>query len=207
MRIVLLGAPGAGKGSQAAILSKEYNLPHISTGDAFRKNIANKTEIGIKCHQYVSTGLLVPDEIVIAIVKERLAEDDCKNGYILDGFPRTIEQAKELDKFVDIEAVINIEVGNEVIIKRLSGRRACSCGAIHHTSTYSGSQCRVCGKDLFIREDDKPETVKNRLEVYDKLTAPLIDYYTKQNKIYNVDGTQSVEATFKQISNILSTLK
>ncbi|MGI6594102.1 MAG: adenylate kinase [Christensenellales bacterium] len=208
MKIVLLGAPGAGKGSQAELIKKEYGLAHISTGDAFRSNIARGTDIGKIAKAYVEKGMLVPDEIVIEIVKERLTHDDCKNGFILDGFPRTIPQAIALDKIIKLDCVINIKVDNEIVTNRISGRRACrGCTQIYHISTYSKETCDKCGGKLYIREDDKRETVLNRLEVYSKETAPLIDYYKDKNILFDVDGSTSIAHTFEQVKEVISKLK
>ncbi len=208
MKIVLLGAPGAGKGSQAELISKEYGFTHISTGDAFRSNIARETEIGKIAKDYVEKGLLVPDEIVVEIVKERLAHDDCKKGFILDGFPRTIPQAIALDKIVKLDCVLNIKVDNEIVIDRISGRRACSgCNQIYHISTYSKETCDKCGGKLYIRNDDKKETVLNRLEVYNEETAPLIEYYKNKNILFDVDGSNSIAKTFERVKEIIGKLK
>lgn len=201
--IVLLGAPGAGKGSQAVLIAKEYNIPHISTGDILRRNIKEQTELGKAAKNYIDSGALVPDEVVIDLVKDRLGESDAQNGYILDGFPRTLAQAEALSKVAKIDVAINIVVPFEVIVKRLSGRRVCSCGETYHTSTLNGrDDCKKCGEKLFVREDDKPETVKARLEVYSKQTAPLIDYYEKVGVLENIDST-TIESTFEIVISIL----
>jgi adenylate kinase len=182
--IILLGAPGAGKGSQATKISTAYGIPHISTGDILRRNIKEQTELGKMAKVFIDKGQLVPDEVVIGIVKSRLDEDDAKNGYILDGFPRTIAQAEALDKVASIDFVINIVVPFEVIEERLTGRRVCLCGATYHTSTLNGLDvCEKCGQKLFIRDDDKIETVKERLKVYQNQTAPLIEYYQKKGLV------------------------
>ena len=192
--IILLGAPGAGKGTQAALIAGEYNVPHISTGDILRRNIKEGTPLGLKAKSYIDAGGLVPDEVVIGLVEDRLKQADCANGYILDGFPRTIPQAEALDKVARIDLAINIDVPFETIIDRLSGRRVCVCGETYHISMLNGeTKCRKCGKDLFIRDDDRPATVKNRLAVYEKQTAPLIDYYKAQGKLANVKAVNSVE--------------
>lgn len=189
MRIVLLGPPGAGKGTQAVRLVEKYNIPHISTGDIFRKNLKEKTKLGLKAKEYMDKGLLVPDELVVDIVKSRLMEDDCKEGFLLDGFPRTVEQADALEAELNklgwkLDGVINIEVKDEVLIDRLTGRLVCrKCGATYHSKFNKPKQedvCDVCGGELYTRDDDKVETVKNRLDVYKNQTQPLIDYYTKK---------------------------
>ncbi|HKL93772.1 MAG TPA: adenylate kinase [Clostridia bacterium] len=202
--IVLLGAPGAGKGSQAVLIAKEYNIPHISTGDILRKNIKEQTELGRLAKSYIDAGALVPDEVVIDLVNVRLKENDAQNGYILDGFPRTLKQAEELSKVAKIDVAINIIVPFDVIINRLSGRRVCSCGETYHTSTLLGNEnCKKCGGKLFIRDDDKPETVKARLEVYSKQTAPLIDYYEKTGVLENITST-TISDTFEIVKRILA---
>lgn len=209
MKAVLLGGPGAGKGTQAKILKQKYNVPHISTGDIFRANIKNKTELGAKAKQYMDKGQLVPDELVVDLVIDRISEEDCINGYILDGFPRTIPQAEALDKNLDasndkIDIVINIEVSDESIIKRMSGRRACSnCGATYHIDNNPPKEdgiCDLCGSELIIRDDDKPETVKNRLKVYHDETSPLIDYYNNKNVLVNIDGSRPIDVVTQDIS-------
>ena len=200
MNIILLGAPGAGKGTQAAVLSEHYNIPTISTGNIIREALRTGTEMGKKAKSYMDAGQLVPDEVVIGIVKDRLAEDDCKNGFILDGFPRTIPQAEALDKMgVNIEYVIDIEVSDERIINRLSGRRVCEkCGRPYHLVNLKPKKegiCDACGGTLVQRKDDHPDTVLARLDVYHKETEPLVDYYKKQGKLVNVEGQDSVEDT------------
>lgn len=181
--IILLGAPGAGKGTQAAMIAEEFKVPHISTGDILRRNMKEGTPLGLKAKAFVESGGLVPDEVVIGLVEDRLSQEDCKNGYILDGFPRTIAQAEALDKVARIDLAINIDVPFETIIDRLGGRRVCVCGETYHVSMLNGeTTCKRCGKELFVRDDDKPETVKNRLKVYSDQTQPLIDYYRSQNK-------------------------
>lgn len=202
--IILLGAPGAGKGTQAMMLAEQYNVPHISTGDILRRNMKEGTPLGMKAKEYIEAGGLVPDEVVIGLVENRLKESDCQNGYILDGFPRTIAQAQALDKVADIDLAINIGVPFDVIIERLGGRRVCVCGETYHVSMLNGDNtCRRCGKELFIRDDDKPETVKNRLKVYGEQTQPLIDYYGEQGKLANIDAQGTIEENFEAIKKVL----
>ena len=208
MRLIMLGAPGAGKGTQAANLAKEQNIPHISTGDIFRANIKNGTELGKKAKSYMDAGKLVPDELVCDLVADRIAKDDCKEGYILDGFPRTIPQAEALDKAVlalgtKIDYAVNIDVPDEAIITRMGGRRAClNCGATYHVQYNPPKKegvCDTCGHPLVLRDDDKPETVQTRLNVYHEQTQPLIDYYDKKKILVTVDGTQSMDQVFSDI--------
>lgn len=202
--IILLGAPGAGKGTQAAMIAEEFNVPHISTGDILRRNMKEGTPLGLKAKAYVESGGLVPDEVVIGLVEDRLSQDDCKNGYILDGFPRTIAQAEALDKVARIDLAINIDVPFETIIDRLGGRRVCVCGETYHVSMLNGeTTCKRCGKELFIRDDDKPETVKNRLRVYSDQTQPLIDYYRSQNKVVDIKANGTKEEIFADIKKVL----
>lgn len=212
MKIIMLGAPGAGKGTQAKKIADKYQVPHISTGDIFRANIKNGTELGKKAKTYMDQGLLVPDELVVDLVVDRLAQDDCKNGCVLDGFPRTIPQAESLDaalaaKGEAIDYAIDVDVPDENIINRMSGRRACvACGATYHIvhiPTKVEGVCDRCGEGLILRDDDKPETVKKRLDVYHAQTQPLIDYYTTKNVLKSVDGTQDMEAVFQAIVDIL----
>ena len=189
MNLIFLGPPGAGKGTHAQLLMNELGIPQISTGDMLRQAMKAGTEMGLAAKRYIEAGELVPDEVVIGIVKDRLQADDCKNGYILDGFPRTVPQAEALDGFAHIDVALNIALADEVIIKRLSGRRVClKCGATYHTSTLNGVyDCAACGEKLVQRKDDAPETVKNRLAVYAAQTAPLIDYYAKKGILRTVD--------------------
>lgn len=212
MKIIMLGAPGAGKGTQAKKIADRYDIPHISTGDIFRANIKEGTELGKKAKEYMDQGLLVPDELTVDLVVDRIQKDDCSKGYILDGFPRTIPQAEALDVALTglgtkVDYAINVEVPDENIIKRMSGRRACPvCGATYHTEHIPPKKegtCDRCGNELILRDDDKPETVKKRLDVYHAQTQPLIDYYTKQNVLVEVDGTQDMEDVFNSIVAIL----
>ncbi|MBO5389336.1 MAG: adenylate kinase [Lachnospiraceae bacterium] len=212
MKIIMLGAPGAGKGTQAKMLAAKYDIPHISTGDIFRANIKNGTELGAKAKEYMDKGLLVPDELVVDLIMDRFKADDCKNGYILDGFPRTIPQAEALDKALtavgeSIDYAINVEVPDENIVNRMSGRRACvGCGATYHikySPTKVEGKCDTCGAELIIRDDDKPETVLNRLNIYHEQTQPLIDYYSAKGVMKEVDGTVDMNDVFDAIVAIL----
>ena len=212
MKIIMLGAPGAGKGTQAKKIAEKYSIPHISTGDIFRANIKNGTELGNKAKTYMDQGLLVPDELVVDLVVDRVGQDDAKNGYVLDGFPRTIPQAEALDKALEaigekVDFAINVEVPDENIIRRMSGRRACvACGGTYHLVHIPPKQegiCDTCGKELILREDDKPETVKKRLDVYHEQTQPLIDYYTGKGILKEVDGTVDMADVFAAITDIL----
>ena len=212
MKVIMLGAPGAGKGTQAKKIASKYQIPHISTGDIFRANIKEGTELGKKAKEYMDQGLLVPDELVVDLVVDRVKQDDCKNGYVLDGFPRTIPQAEALDKALaalgeKMDYAINVDVPDENIVKRMGGRRACvGCGATYHIKynpTKVEGICDVCGEKLILRDDDKPETVKNRLSVYHEQTQPLIDFYAKKNVLAEVDGTKDMEEVFEDIVKIL----
>ncbi|MBE5844930.1 MAG: adenylate kinase [Butyrivibrio sp.] len=212
MKIIMLGAPGAGKGTQAKMIADKYKVPHISTGDIFRANIKNGTELGKKAKEYMDKGQLVPDELTVEILLDRVAQDDCKNGYVLDGFPRTIPQAdvldKELTKLGDkVDFAINVDVPDENIVRRMSGRRAClKCGATYHIEHIPPKQegiCDTCGSELVQRDDDKPETVQNRLSVYHEQTQPLIDYYNAKNILKSVDGTKDMQEVFAEITGIL----
>lgn len=202
-RIVLLGAPGAGKGTQAALLKEKYNLPHISTGDIFRANIREGTPLGVKVKAIIDKGELVPDELTVALVKDRLAMPDCEKGYILDGFPRTIAQAEALESFSSVDMAINIAVDDEAVIKRIAGRRMCKCGETYHTSTYGADECAKCGSKLYQRDDDREEVVRERLRVYDRQTKPLIEFYAKRGVLHTVDGNKGVEATFRLVSEVI----
>lgn len=212
MKIIMLGAPGAGKGTQAKMIAEKCGIPHISTGDIFRANIKNGTELGAKAKEYMDKGLLVPDELVCDLVVDRIQQADCEKGYILDGFPRTIPQAEVLDKALTelgdkIDYAINVDVPDENIIKRMSGRRACvTCGATYHIVHIPPKKegvCDTCGSELILRDDDKPETVKNRLDVYHKQTQPLIDFYTEKGVLRSVDGTVDMKDVFAAIVAIL----
>ena len=212
MKIIMLGAPGAGKGTQAKKIAEKYQIPHVSTGDIFRSNIKEGTELGRKAKEYMDQGALVPDQLTIGMLLDRIQKEDCKDGYVLDGFPRTIPQAESLQKAITemgqkIDFAINIDVPDENIINRMSGRRACiSCGATYHI-VYNPSKepgiCDVCGSELVLRDDDKPETVKKRLSVYHAQTRPLIDYYKEAGVLVNVDGTQALNKAFSDITDIL----
>ncbi|MDF2821831.1 MAG: nucleoside-triphosphate--adenylate kinase [Clostridiales bacterium] len=212
MRIIMLGAPGAGKGTQAKKIAEKYLVPHISTGDILRSNIKNSTELGLEAKQYMDKGQLVPDSLVVSLVVDRFKEADCKNGYVLDGFPRTIPQAEALDTALNaisekVDYAINVEVPDENIVKRMSGRRAClGCGAtyhIQHIPPKTEGICDTCGNELILRADDAPETVLNRLKVYHDQTQPLIEYYSAKNILKEVDGVQDMKDVFNDIVTIL----
>lgn len=208
LRTVLLGPPGAGKGTQAVKIVEKYNVPHISTGDIFRENIKNGTELGKKAQEYMNKGELVPDDLVIDLATSRLLEDDCKNGFLLDGFPRTVYQAEKLDEFLTahsmkLDKVIDIEVEKEELITRLTGRRVCKkCGASYHVVNIPPKKegiCDICGGELFQRDDDTVETVENRIEVYNEQTMPLVDYYKKADNIVTIDGALPLDTVFAEI--------
>lgn len=205
MNIIFLGPPGAGKGTQAQLVCGALHIPQVSTGDMLRAAIANQTETGLKAKAFMDAGQLVPDEVVIAIVRERLTEADCAGGCILDGFPRTVEQAKALGEFAKIDAVINLQVDDSALVKRLSGRRVCPlCGAPYHVDRLSGATaCKADGTALIQRDDDKAETVLSRLQVYHQKTAPLIDYYQAQGLLRNIDGSQDMEEISAEILKTL----
>ncbi len=207
LNLVFLGPPGVGKGTYAKELSKRYNIPHISTGDIFREEIRKGTELGKKVKSYVERGELVPDEIVIEVVRKRLSQDDCKRGFILDGFPRTINQAIALDSIVKVDLVFNFVAPKSVIIERLSGRRICQkCGAIYHIKFNPPKRpgiCDKCGGPLYQREDDKPEVIEERLRVYEKQTAPIVDYYRKKGILVEVDASRNMEEVIKDCEQIL----
>ena len=212
MKIIMLGAPGAGKGTQAKMIADKFGIPHISTGDIFRANIKEGTELGKKAKEYMDQGALVPDELTCDLVVDRIKQDDCSKGYILDGFPRTIPQAECLTKALadmddKIDYAINVDVPDENIVRRMSGRRACvGCGATYHlvyNPTKTEGICDRCGKELILRDDDKPETVQKRLTVYHEQTQPLIDYYKEKGALAEVDGTQDMQDVFNGIVKIL----
>lgn len=212
MKIIMLGAPGAGKGTQAKKIAAKYDIPHISTGDIFRANIKNGTELGQKAKTYMDQGLLVPDELVVDLVVDRVNQEDCTKGYVLDGFPRTIPQAEALNKALaglgqKMDYAINVEVPDGNIIRRMSGRRACvDCGATYHLEyapTKEEGICDICGGTLILRDDDKPETVEKRLGVYHEQTQPLIEYYTNEGILREVDGTIDIDDVFAEIVKIL----
>lgn len=201
--LVFLGAPGAGKGTQAKRISEKYGIPHISTGDILRANIKAGTELGKLAKSYIDKGALVPDEVIIKVMESRLAEADCKNGYLLDGFPRTIEQAKALDKITDVTLAVNIVVDNDAVVARIAGRRMCVCGESYHVSAHPSDVCDKCGAKLYQRDDDKEETVKSRLEVYEKQTAPLIEYYSAKGLLRDVDGMKDVADVTSEIVKVI----
>ena len=212
MKIIMLGAPGAGKGTQAKQIADKYSIPHISTGDIFRANIKNGTELGKKAKQYMDQGALVPDELTCDLVMDRIQQDDCKNGFVLDGSPRTIPQAEALDAALEkinekMDYAIDVDVPDENIVNRMSGRRAClNCGATYHLISIPPKVegiCDRCGSEIVLRDDDKPETVQKRLKVYHEQTQPLIDYYKNQGILKSVDGTQPMDEVFKAIVTIL----
>lgn len=212
MKIIMLGAPGAGKGTQAKMIADKYQVPHISTGDIFRANIKNGTELGKEAKKYMDQGLLVPDELTVKLLLDRVANPDCANGYVLDGFPRTIPQAEVLDAALTelgdkIDYAVNVDVPDENIVKRMSGRRAClACGAtyhIEHIPPKTEGICDKCGQELVLREDDKPETVMKRLNVYHEQTQPLIDFYSNKGILKSVDGTVDMMDVFAAIVEIL----
>ena len=212
MKIIMLGAPGAGKGTQAKKIAEKYQIPHISTGDIFRSNIKEGTELGMKAKSYMDQGALVPDEITIGMLLDRIQKEVCQNGYVLDGFPRTIPQAESLTKALEnmgqkVDFAVNVDVPDENIVNRMSGRRAClSCGATYHIVYNPPKQegiCDVCQKELVLRDDDKPETVQKRLAVYHEQTQPLIDYYKEAGVLAEVDGTQDMDQVFSDIVAVL----
>lgn len=215
MKIVLLGPPGAGKGTQAKSISNRYSIPHISTGDIFRKNISENTPLGIEAKSFMDNGQLVPDEVTINMVKERLKEDDCRSGYLLDGFPRTVSQAEALESFLQernesLNTALLIDVPSDFILERMTGRRVCpSCGASYHVKfnpTVDG-KCELCGTEVVQRKDDTEETVKERLDVYKEQTQPLIDFYKEKELLSVVDGTKAINEVFENICDVLGTLK
>lgn len=212
MNIVLIGPPGAGKGTQAKLIIKNYSIPHLSTGDIFRKNISDGTELGIKAQRYIDKGNLVPDELTIEIVEVVLKQDKYQNGFLMDGFPRTVKQAEALDKILNennqkLDAVLLIDVPMDFILNRMTGRRVClSCGASYHTeynAPHKDGICNLCSGNLIQRKDDSEDTVSDRLEVYTNMTKPLIQYYEMRNQLYRIDGTMSIDKVFENISNVL----
>ena len=212
MKIIMLGAPGAGKGSQASRIAMEYQLPHISTGDIFRANLKEETELGKKAKSFMDKGELVPDDITIAMLLERIHKEDCKNGYILDGFPRTIPQAEALKEALakkdeKIDLALDVEASDELIIKRMAGRRTCpACGAIYHIVSLPPKTegiCDRCGADLIQRKDDNEETVKNRLKIYHEVTEPLISYYKKEGILEEIDGAEELDKVFEKVKRII----
>ena len=211
VKIILLGPPGAGKGTQAKSISNKYSIPHISTGDIFRKNISENTPLGIEAKSYMDNGQLVPDEVTINMVKDRLQQEDCKQGYLLDGFPRTVSQAEALQDFLDsrnesLDTALLIEVPRDFILERMTGRRVCpSCGASYHIkfNPAANGKCELCGSDVVQRKDDTEETVKERLDVYEKQTQTLIDLYKDKNLLSTVDGTQAINKVFESICKVL----
>ncbi len=213
MKIVMLGAPGAGKGTQAKMIAEEYGIPHVSTGDIFRANVSKGTQLGVEAKKYMDQGLLVPDELTVKILLDRVAKEDCAGGYVLDGFPRTIPQAQVLDEALDklgekLDYAIDVDVPDENIVRRMSGRRAClKCGATYHVEQIPPKKegvCDDCGSELVLRDDDKAETVSNRLKIYHDQTQPLIDYYTQKGILKTVDGTMDMKDVFGAIKNILA---
>lgn len=212
MKIVMLGAPGAGKGTQAKMIAEKYGIPHVSTGDIFRANIKNGTALGMEAKTYMDQGRLVPDELTVKILLDRVAQPDCANGYVLDGFPRTIPQAEVLDEALQgqgekLDWAVNVDVPDENIVRRMSGRRAClKCGATYHIEHIPPKKegvCDACGSELVLRDDDRPETVQNRLKVYHEQTQPLIDFYTGKGILRSVDGTKDMRDVFAAITEIL----
>lgn len=205
MKIIFLGPPGAGKGTQALRVSQALGIPQISTGDILRRAIKEGTKVGLEAKSFIDKGQLVPDEVVIAIVKDRVAQEDCAGGFLLDGFPRTVAQAEALAQFTRIDRVVDISVSDEELIQRISGRRVClACGGTYHVSSLSGeTKCQACGQELIQRADDQAETVLNRLKVYHQQTSPLIDYYQKLGLLQRIDGSQTPDACYQAIMNLL----
>ncbi len=204
MNIIIMGAPGSGKGTQAALICKKHDVPHVSTGDLLRKNIADGTELGKKAKEYMDAGSLVPDELVIALLKNRIAEKDCKKGFLLDGFPRNKAQAEILDGIVNIDIALNLDTDLNKLVDRMASRRVCpKCGYSTSADKAPDGKCAECGADLIIRDDDKREVVEHRLKVYTQNTAPLIDYYKAKGVLKNVDGMQSIEAVNAEIEAAL----
>jgi len=211
MKLVIFGPPSAGKGTQAQKLSKQYGIPQVATGDLLRKAVADKTPLGLKIKSYLDQGKLGPDEVIVQLIKERVAKPDCKNGVLLDGFPRTIGQAKELEKMNDIDLVLSIVVDFDALVERAVGRRTCpKCSAVYHVKfnpPMNAGICEKCGSKLIQRDDDKEETVRNRLKVYQEQTAPLVEYYRKKGKLVDIDGSGGIDAVFAQMVDAISHLK
>lgn len=208
MNIVLLGAPGSGKGTQASLIGEKFGLPHVSTGDMFRENIREKTPLGVLAKSYIDKGQLCPDDVTVRMVEDRLAREDCKKGFLLDGFPRTLEQAKALEKFVKIDCVLDIDVPLGKLLRRLTGRRCCEkCGESFHVDMLGGAEnCPKCGGKLFIRKDDNEETVQTRLDVYVSQTETLIDYYAQAGTLRRIDGDRAIEEVFADVEKVLKAL-
>lgn len=211
MKLVIFGPPSAGKGTQAQKLSKKYGIPQVATGDLLRKAVADKTPLGLKVKSFLDQGKLGPDNLIVQLIKERVAKPDCKTGYLLDGFPRTMGQAKELEKMTDIDLVLNIVVDFELLVERAVGRRTCpKCSAVYHIEfnpPMNEGECEKCGSRLVQRDDDKEETVRNRLKVYMEQTAPLVEHYRKMGKLVDIDGSGGIEAVFAQMVNAISQIK
>jgi adenylate kinase len=211
MKLVIFGPPSAGKGTQAQKLSKQYSVPQVATGDLLRKAVADKTPLGLKIKSYLDQGKLGPDEVIVQLIKERVAKPDCKNGFLLDGFPRTMGQAKELERMTDIDLVLSIVVDFESLVERAVGRRTCpKCSAVYHIKfnpPMNEGICEKCGSKLIQRDDDKEETVRNRLKVYQEQTAPLVEYYRKKGKLVDIDGAGGIDAVFAQMVDAISHLK
>jgi adenylate kinase len=211
MKLVIFGPPSAGKGTQAQKLSKQYGIPQVATGDLLRKAVADKTPLGLKIKSYLDQGKLGPDEVIVQLIKERVAKPDCKNGFLLDGFPRTMGQAKELERMTDIDLVLSIVVDFESLVERAVGRRTCpKCSAVYHIKfnpPMNEGICEKCGSKLIQRDDDKEETVRNRLKVYQEQTAPLVEYYRKKGKLVDIDGSGGIDAVFGQMVDATSHIK
>ena len=211
MKLIIFGPPSAGKGTQAQKLSKQYGIPQVATGDLLRKAVADKTPLGLKIKSYLDQGKLGPDEVIVQLIKERVAKPDCKNGFLLDGFPRTMGQAKELERMTDIDLVLSIVVDFDALVERAVGRRTCpKCSAVYHIKfnpPMNAGICEKCGSKLIQRDDDKEETVRNRLKVYQEQTAPLVEYYRKKGKLVDIDGSGGIDAVFGQMVDAISHIK
>lgn len=211
MNIILIGAPGAGKGTYAKFIKEKYGFPHISTGDLLREEVAKESELGVEARKYMSEGKLVPDDLVIRVLKSRIGLPDCKNGFLLDGFPRNVLQARELEKFLDVSVVLSLVVPKEVILDRLSGRRTCrNCKAIFHVRNIPPKKegvCDKCGGELYQRDDEKPEVIENRLKIYEEQTKPLLDYYSKKGLLYEIDAKYPISEVDKILSQIDAVLE